>query len=77
LKKGVTKTLQQVPLIGEQMIDQIRKTKSSIKQLVVPGMFFEDMGLTYLGPIDGHNLPMLRKSFREAKKFRDLYCYMF
>ena len=68
LKKGVTKTLKQVPLIGEQMIEQIRKTKSSIKQLVVPGMFFEDMGLTYLGPIDGHNLPMLRKSLREAKK---------
>lgn len=68
LKRGVTKTLKQVPLVGEQMIKQIRKTKSSIKQLVVPGMFFEDMGLTYLGPIDGHNLPMLRKSLREAKK---------
>jgi len=68
LKKGVTKTLKQVPLVGDQMIKQIRKTKSSIKQLVVPGMFFEDMGLTYLGPIDGHNLPMLRKSLREAKK---------
>ena len=68
LKKGVTKTLKQVPLVGDQMIKQIRKTKSSIKQLVVPGMFFEDMGLTYLGPIDGHNLSMLRKSFREAKK---------
>ena len=68
LKKGVTKTLKQVPIIGDQMIEQIRKTKSSIKQLVVPGMFFEDMGLTYLGPVDGHNLPMLRKSFREAKK---------
>ena len=70
LKKGVTKTLKQVPIIGDQMIDQIRKSKSSIKQLVVPGMFFEDMGLTYLGPIDGHNLPMLRKSFREAKKIQ-------
>ena len=68
LKKGVTKTLKQVPLVGDQMIKQIRKTKSSIKQLVVPGMFFEDMGLTYLGPIDGHNLSMLRKSLREAKK---------
>jgi len=70
LKKGVTKTLKQVPIVGDQMIKQIRKTKSSIKQLVVPGMFFEDMGLTYLGPIDGHNLPMLRKSLREAKKIQ-------
>ena len=68
LKKGVTNTLQQIPVVGDGMIEKIRKTKSSIKQLVVPGMFFEDMGLTYLGPVDGHNLSMLRKSFREAKK---------
>lgn len=68
LKKGVTSTLKQIPVVGDELIKKIRKTKSSIKQLVVPGMFFEDMGLTYLGPIDGHNLPMLRKSFREAKK---------
>ena len=68
LKKGVTSTLKQIPVVGDELIEKIRKTKSSIKQLVVPGMFFEDMGLTYLGPIDGHNLPMLRKSFREAKK---------
>ena len=70
LKKGVTKTLKQVPIVGDHMIKQIRKTKSSITQLVVPGMFFEDMGLTYLGPIYGHNLPMLRKSLREAKKIQ-------
>ncbi len=68
LKKGVTNTLKQIPILGDEMIDKIRKTKSSIKQLVVPGMFFEDMGITYLGPVDGHNLPMLRKAFREAKK---------
>lgn len=68
LKKGVTNTLKQIPVVGDDMISKIRKTKSSIKQLVVPGMFFEDMGLTYLGPVDGHDLAMLRKSFREAKK---------
>ena len=61
LKKGVTNALQQVPVMGDRMIEHIRKTKSSIKQLVVPGMFFEDMGITYLGPIPGHNLPMLCK----------------
>ena len=68
LKKGVTNALQQVPVMGDRMIDHIRKTKSSIKQLVVPGMFFEDMGITYLGPIPGHNLPMLCKALKEAKK---------
>ena len=68
LKKSVTNALQQVPVMGDRMIDHIRKTKSSIKQLVVPGMFFEDMGITYLGPIPGHNLPMLCKALKEAKK---------
>ena len=68
LKKGVTNALQQLPVMGDRMIDHIRKTKSSIKQLVVPGMFFEDMGITYLGPIPGHNLPMLCKALKEAKK---------
>lgn len=68
LKKGVTNALQQIPVMGDRMIEHIRKTKSSIKQLVVPGMFFEDMGITYLGPIPGHNLQMLCKALREAKK---------
>lgn len=68
LKKGVTNALNTVPVVGERMISQIRKTKSSIKQLVVPGMFFEDMGITYLGPIPGHNISMLCRAFREARK---------
>ena len=49
-KKSVTNALQTVPVVGDRMIEQIRKTKNSIKQLVVPGMLFEDMGITYLGP---------------------------
>ena len=68
LKKGVTNTLRKVPVVGENMIEKIRKTKSSIKQLVVPGMFFEDMGITYLGPVPGHDIPSLCRAFKEAKK---------
>lgn len=68
LKKGVTKTLEKIPVLGERMISHIRKTKSSIKQLVVPGMFFEDMGITYLGPISGHNIRAIYKALGEAKK---------
>ena len=44
LKKGVTNALHKIPTVGDHMIEQIRRTKSSIKQLVVPGMLFEDMG---------------------------------
>ena len=51
LKKGVTNTLHRIPVAGDSIIEQIRRTKNSIKQLVVPGMLFEDMGITYLGPI--------------------------
>ncbi len=68
LKKGVTSVLEKIPVVGTAAIEQIRKTKSSIKQLLVPGMLFEDMGITYLGPIPGHNIPMLCKAFREAKR---------
>ena len=68
LKKGVTRTLEQIPVVGDSLIEQIRKTKSSIKQLVVPGMFFEDMGITYLGPVPGHDVSMLCRAFNEAKK---------
>lgn len=68
LKKGVTRTLEQIPVVGDSLIEQIRKTKSSIKQLVVPGMFFEDMGITYLGPVPGHDVSMLFRAFKEAKK---------
>ena len=68
LKKGVENVLHRVPLAGDQLINRIRKTKSSIKQLVVPGMFFEDMGITYLGPIKGHDIEMLCQGLQEAKK---------
>ncbi len=68
LKKGVTAALNKVPVVGDSMIRKMRKTKSSIKQLVVPGMFFEDMGLTYLGPIPGHNIPVLCRALREARR---------
>lgn len=68
LKKGVTNVLERVPVVGSTMIEQIRKTKSSIKQLVVPGMLFEDMGITYFGPIQGHNIPMLLRALTEARK---------
>ena len=68
LKKGVTNTLHRIPVAGDSIIEQIRRTKNSIKQLVVPGMLFEDMGITYLGPIPGHDIGMLCRALREAKK---------
>ncbi len=68
LKKYVADTLDKVPVVGTVMIDKIKRTKNSIKQLFIPGMLFENMGITYLGPVDGHNIQELNKVFREAKK---------
>lgn len=68
-KMDVTRALNRIPGIGPGMVDAMRKTKSSIKQIIIPGMLFEDMGLTYLGPVDGHNIPQLIKTFQEAKRF--------
>ena len=49
-------------------IKRLHKTKDSIKRLVIPGMFFEDMGITYLGPVNGHDCSKLIQTFQEAKK---------
>ena len=66
LKEGVTQSLERIPVYGQRIVDNIRKTKSGIKQLVIPGMFFEDMGIMYLGPVDGHDIGALVRVLREA-----------
>ena len=68
LKKDVSAALMKIPVIGEGLVDKISRTKNSIKQLVIPGMLFENMGITYLGPVDGHNVRAMVKVFREARK---------
>lgn len=68
MKMGVTKALKKVPKVGTALVDTMRKTKSSVKQLFIPGMLFENMGLTYLGPVDGHNMRQMMKLFNEAKR---------
>ena len=57
-----------VPLIGKPMVKIISRFKRSIKQLVIPKMYFEDIGFTYLGPVDGHNIEQLENIFKLSKK---------
>lgn len=68
MKLTITKSLEKVPKIGMPLVDTVRRTKSSIKQLFIPGMLFENMGLTYLGPADGHDMRQMMKLFNEAKR---------
>lgn len=66
IKEGVYNSLMDKKL--DSVVQSIRRAKSSVKHLVIPGMFFEDMGITYLGPVDGHNINAMLKVFREAKR---------
>jgi 1-deoxy-D-xylulose-5-phosphate synthase len=52
--------------LGESVIDAVGRFKDGIKQLLIPGMLFEELGFTYLGPIDGHHLPTLVDTLEQA-----------
>lgn len=67
-KKNVKASLSKMNAIGEELERNIRRAKSMLKQVFIPGMFFEDMGITYLGPIDGHNIGALTEVIEDAKQ---------
>lgn len=70
LKDGVVNSLSKIPVYGDRIVRKIRNAKSGIKQLFVPGMLFEEMGVTYLGPVDGSSIKAMRRAFAEAKRVR-------
>lgn len=66
LKMKVENFLDRIPLIGKRIIRSLKASKDSIKSLMVPGMFFENMGITYIGPVDGHNIPIMLNALNAA-----------
>ena len=68
LKTNVQNALHSIPRVGDSLVDRISRTKSGIKQLVIPGMIFEDMDLTYLGPVDGYDIPAMLDVLEDAKR---------
>ena len=66
LKNNVMNSLNKIPIYGERVVKKIRKTKSGIKQFLIPGMLFEEMGIMYLGPVDGGDLRGMEKLLKEA-----------
>lgn len=68
LKNGVLESLHKIPVYGERLVKKIRQTKSGIKQLLIPGMLFEDMGILYLGPVDGHDVDKMTAMFQKASR---------
>lgn len=66
-KKDVEKILNNMPFAGGKVKAFLKRAKDAVKQMVVPGMLFEELGLTYMGPIDGHNIESLLEAFKTAK----------
>ncbi len=62
------KIILKIPLVGKPFVRVVRRVKRSIKQLIIPKMFFEDIGFTYLGPVDGHNIQELENILRLSKQ---------
>ena len=65
---SMKKIILKVPIIGKPFVRIIQKLKRSIKQLIIPKMFFEDIGFTYLGPVDGHNIEELENILKLSKQ---------
>ena len=69
VKAEVRSSLSGIPKIGHNLVEHISNTKDSVKELLVPGgMFFENIGITYLGPVDGHNITEMKNILMRAKE---------
>lgn len=58
-----------IPAVGKVITEVVSRGKSAVKQVFVPGMYFEEIGIKYLGPVDGHNIEDLEHLFLQAKDF--------
>ena len=68
VKKDVDFILNKIPTVGKSAARIIDKAKGTIKYMIMPGIIFEELGFTYLGPIDGHDIQKLTEVFSRAKK---------
>ena len=71
MKADIERSVKKVPVIGGTLVEKIRRSKDSIKRLVIPGMLFEDMGITYIGPIDGHNIEQILEALETANSRKE------
>lgn len=67
----IRRLLEKIPKFGPFVIHIARRIKYSIKQLMIPNMFFEDLGFKYLGPVDGHDIEMVEWILNLAKKEKE------
>ena len=68
LKDGIEKTLTKIPFAGSHIVSRLKQSKDSIKHLMIQGMLFEEMGITYIGPIDGHDVQKVMMALETASR---------
>lgn len=66
-KGEIEDLLLRIPNVGRRMVKTVERLKDSLKYLLVPGIFFEELGFTYLGPVNGHDLKVLKQVFERAR----------
>ncbi|WP_346354187.1 1-deoxy-D-xylulose-5-phosphate synthase [Azotosporobacter soli] len=71
VKRDIEFLLKRIPAIGDSVLRTVERLKDSVRYLLVPGMLFEELGFTYLGPIDGHDLPVLEEVLEKAKRLNE------
>lgn len=69
-EEGWEDDIKKIPGVGEKVYEFGKHVKSSIKQMIVPSMIFEELGFTYVGPIDGHNIELMAKNLKLAKELK-------
>jgi 1-deoxy-D-xylulose-5-phosphate synthase len=69
LRKDTKSVLETIPGIGEHMLNIVGRFEDSFRTFISPGMLFEDLGIKYVGPIKGHNLPLLIRTLKNVKNF--------
>ncbi|MDI3269994.1 MAG: 1-deoxy-D-xylulose-5-phosphate synthase [Bacillota bacterium] len=70
LRDHISDKVSHIPHIGPAVVRTVERMKDTLKYFLIPGMWFEEMGFTYLGPVDGHHIPSLRTVLRQAKNIR-------
>ena len=65
---SIKNMINKIPVVGKPFVKIVQRVKRSIKQLIIPKMFFEDIGFRYLGPVDGHNIEELERMLKITKE---------
>ncbi|MDY6826658.1 MAG: 1-deoxy-D-xylulose-5-phosphate synthase [Bacillota bacterium] len=70
LKNDFEQMAKRLPVFGDRLVDSAERIKGGLKYLIMPGMLFEELGFTYFGPVDGHNIEAIKNILKQADKMK-------